>query len=277
MTLEYACIAPHGGDLIPHLASRSSEKKFRATREGIRRLAREIAAARPRTIIIATPHNLRLLGRIGIVISENSSGSLRGPSGKSVSLSVKCNTNFARKLLTAASSIGLPAVGANYGTSEGPASNMPMDWGTLVPLWFPLKEHHLRARIVIVTPSREIPLSQNFRMGKLIAKLANKEKERIVFVASADQAHAHLKTGPYGFSEAAPKYDRLVCKAIEENNLTSIMRLDANFVERAKPDSLWQMTVLAGILDEVPMKSGLVLYDVPTYYGMVCASFHRVH
>ena len=276
MTLEYACIAPHGADLIPQLATRSTERKFLETREGTRKLAREISAEKPDTIIIASPHNLRLVGKIGIVISEKSTGTLATSPSKSVRLSVRCNRDLALELFQRAVDEGLPAVGANYGTSEGPASDMPMDWGTLVPLWFPLREKRVKSKVIIVTPSREIPLIQNFEFGRLIAKLTKKKRSRFVFVASADQAHAHSKSGPYGFNRAASKHDKLVCKAIIENRLKSILKFDPDLVEEAKPDSLWQMAILAGIMEEVRMVSELISYQVPTYYGMICACFHRL-
>jgi len=276
LTLVYACIAPHGADLIPQLSSRRITRLFLKTREGIRTLAGEMAASVPDTIIIASPHNLRLMGKIGIVVAENSTGTLGGSSKKSVRLSVKCDTKLARELLDWSVKAGLPAVGANYGTSEGPGSDMPMDWGTLVPLWFPIREKRVRAKVVIVTPSRETPLVENFKFGRVVGKLAETREAKVAFIASADQAHAHSKKGPYGYSRRASEYDNQVCKAISKNRLRSILKIDPHLVEEAKPDSLWQMAILAGILEEVRMSSELVSYEVPTYYGMVCAAFHRL-
>ncbi len=103
---------------------------------------------------------------------------------------------------------GLPVVGAHYGTTEGVTSDMPMDWGTLVPLWFMMPRCRKKPKIVIVTPSREIPLSKNFEFGQMIAEQAESNRnKRVVFVASADQAHAHKKNGPYGFNKQAKEYD----------------------------------------------------------------------
>ena len=150
-----------------------------------------------------------------------------------------------------------------------------MDWGTLIPLWFLLRGTGLRSRIVIVTPSRGIPLGQNFEFGKVVAEVAEDEKKRVAFVASADQAHAHKKDGPYGFDARAADYDRRVIKAVRENRLGSIVKMSPRLIEGAKPDSLWQMTMLAGALSVVPMVGELVSYQVPTYYGMLCASFRR--
>ena len=224
--------------------------------------------------MVATPHNLRLLGKIGVVIAENSSGRLLD-SRREVSLKARCDVKFARKLLRRASSAALPVVGANYGTAEGPSSEMPMDWGTLVPLWFFLKENRLKSEIVIVTPSREIPLARNFEFGKVLGDLAEMDEKRIVFVASADQAHAHRKDGPYGFSPMAPVYDRLVVEAVRRNQLKSILDFSPRLVREAKPDGLWQMAMLAGVLERVETKSMFYSYQLPTYYGMLCAGFER--
>lgn len=277
MTLVYACIAPHGGDIIPELASKSMSPKFVETRQAMRVLARKISEARPHTIVIASPHNLRLLSKIAVVISENSSGALKGSSNRSVTLRARCDVDFANSVVVRSEKAGLPVVGANYGTAAGSASDMQMDWGTLVPLWFVLKEQKLKSRIVIIAPSREIPLRTNFDFGRLLGRLMDRDKKRkFAFIASADQAHAHIHSGPYGYSPAASKYDNFVLNAIRDNGLTRILRLKPSFIETAKPDSPWQIVILAGVNEVVPLRSQLLSYQVPTYYGMACAGFEPI-
>ena len=278
MTLLYACVAPHASEAIEQLATPTTSNKFQKTRDGLRRIAKEVGRANPETIVIATPHNLRLWKKIGIITAENSTGTLRtSPRSKAyVSLGVRCDVDFANKLLLRSTLRNLPVVGANYGTNEGISSDVPMDWGTLVPLWFMMRRCRNKPKVVIVTPSREIPLSKNFEFGRIIADQAEAERsKRIVFVASADQAHAHRKNGPYGFSKRAEEYDSFVLKAIRENQIGRIMGLKADFVESAKPDSLWQMAMLAGVADRIRLQAELISYEAPTYFGMICASFRR--
>ena len=273
MPLVYACIAPHGGETIPALAG-DKLRLFAPTRRGMRVLAKQVKEARPDTIVIASPHNLRLPKHIGVVISENSSGRV-AEEGREVRLRAKCDVEMGRAIIDEAEKRGLPVVGANYGALEGPASDLTMDWGTLIPLWFFLRGNRLKSKILIVTPSRGIPLKQNYEFGKCVAKVAEDSRRRVVFVASSDQAHAHRKDGPYGFDTHAKVYDRCVLEAIDGGRLSSVMRIDPDLVEAAKPDSLWQMTMLAGALSVVPMGGELVSYQVPTYYGMLCAGFTR--
>jgi aromatic ring-opening dioxygenase LigB subunit len=277
MTLTYACIAPHGSDVIPELANKRTLRSFEETRKGMLSVAREVKRARPDTIIIASPHNLRVHQHIGIVTAENSSGTLRGWNApeKRASMKVKCNTVLAKELLAAATRRRLPVVGVNYGTFEGSNSDMAMDWGTFVPLWFFMHQNRIKPKVVIVTPSREIPLEQNIAFGRTIADTAERKRERIVFVASADQAHAHKKNGPYGFNKAADEYDKFMVKAIETDDIDSIRSLSPKFVEAAKPDSLWQIAMLAGVSERVPLCPRLYSYQVPTYFGMICAGYQR--
>jgi len=272
MPLVYACIAPHGGELIPRLAG-DKLRPFASSRKGMRVLATQLKRAKPDTIVVASPHNLRLFRHIGIVLSENCSGSVT-EGNASVSLKAKCDLDFGMGVLHEAEERGLPVVGANYGALEGPASDLPMDWGTLIPLWFFLKRG-TKSRILVVTPSRGIPLEKNFEFGKAIGRAAEAGAKRVAFVASSDQAHAHKKDGPYGFSRRAAEYDKEVVDAIQAGRLSSIMKMKPALVEAAKPDSLWQMTMLAGALEVVPMKGTLVSYEVPTYFGMICASYER--
>ena len=279
MPLVYACIAPHGGETIEKLAPKASVEKFRKTRDGLRILGAEVGRAKPDTIVLATPHNLRLWKNIGVVTAENSTGTLHAsPRSKNViNLKTKCDVKLAKELLDRSAQAKLPVVGANYGTSEGVSSDMQMDWGTLVPLWFMIPRCKRKPKLVIVTPSREIPLSQNFQFGRVIARVAEADRrKRVVFVASADQAHAHKRSGPYGYSPKAKEYDTLVLDALDRNRMSDVMHMRPDFVEAAKPDSLWQMTILAGIMDKVKLRAELVSYDAPTYFGMICASFRRV-
>jgi aromatic ring-opening dioxygenase LigB subunit len=269
--LVYACIAPHGGEIVPALAG-DKLRMFMETRNGMKELAADVMLARPDTIVVASPHNLRLHRHIGVVTAENSTGSAR-EGRREIRYRAKCDMALAQKFVDAAEREGIPVAGASYGVYDGPLSDLAMDWGTLIPLWFFLKGNGLKSRIVIVTPSRGIPLSQNYEFGRVVARVSQRERKRVVFVASADQAHAHRKSGPYGYSRDAEKYDRFVTEAIKEGRLKAILDLKPGLVDRAKPDSLWQMTMLAGVLDVVPMEGRLVSYQAPTYYGMLCASY----
>jgi aromatic ring-opening dioxygenase LigB subunit len=245
---------------------------FTETRRGMQRLAEVMKRKNPDVIVIATPHNLRLDAAIGVITTEFTEGKLEA-NKNTITLHCKCDRELAGQILKRARKLGLPVVGVNFGASGGEASCMPMDWGALIPLWFVLKKASKKPDIVMVTPSREIPLQNLIQFGSEIAKAAESSGKAVAFIASADQGHAHDAKGPYGFHKASAKYDALVKKAIEKNDLAPLMKLSAKFVEDAKPDSLWQMAMLQGVLEQVGMVGRLLSYQVPTYFGLLCAVY----
>ncbi len=271
MGIVFACIAPHGAEVIPKLAGDMLET-FAPTRKGMITLGTLLRKTRPDTIVLATPHNLRLEETIGVVTTEFAEGVLE-ENKKRVRLRCKCDRQLSRSILRDAQEVQLPVVGANYGSNDGPASCMPMDWGTLIPLWFLTKKNRLHPEIVIVTPSREIPLEDLVTFGEVIAETVKSSGKRVAFVASADQGHAHKAAGPYGFHAASAEFDAMVKRAVVENDLDPVMKLPQGFVENAKPDSLWQLAILRGVLKRVPMTTHLLSYQAPTYFGLLCAAY----
>lgn len=271
MGIVFACIAPHGAETIPELAGDMLEA-FSETRKGMEKIAALVKKQKPQTIILATPHNLRLEATIGVITTEFAEGTLEA-SDKQIRLRYECDRDLARMILDKAKTSKLPVVGANYGTSEGPASCMQMDWGTLIPLWFFGQQRSNKLKIVIVTPSREIPLKRLVDFGQAVAGAAENSGKRVAFVASADQSHAHKADGPYGFHAASAKFDNIVKHAVSEDNLNHLLKLPKQFIEDAKPDSIWQIAILQGILKSVKMKGKLLSYQAPTYYGMLCAVY----
>ncbi len=273
MPIVGACVAPHGGEILPELAGDRFEA-FAPTRGAMEELGRRMLERRPEVIVLATPHGLRMEGYISVVTSEFSRGRMTAPGGE-VSLEMKCDRDMARTIVRRARGAGMPIVGCNYGALEGPGSNVELDWGAIIPLYYlgaNLPEAE-RPQVVLVGPSREIPLPNLIQLGRVIAEVAQESERRVVFIASADQAHAHKKDGPYGFDPAAAEYDAQIQEIVKANRLSKLLDLDSKLVEDAKPDSLWQMLILQGVSQIVPLGSEFLSYQCPTYFGMLVADY----
>jgi aromatic ring-opening dioxygenase LigB subunit len=91
-------------------------------------------------------------------------------------------------------------------------------------------------------------------------------------IASSDHGHAHRADGPYGFDPAAAEYDGQIVDLIKANHLTGVSEIDPAFVGKAKADSYWQMLILSGAIGD-RWKSEFLSYEVPTYFGMLCAAY----
>jgi aromatic ring-opening dioxygenase LigB subunit len=266
LPLVSAAVLPHGLAAIPGFRERRAD--FSDVRKGMRNVARMVSSTNPETIVIASPHNMRIEGKMAVVRAENCAGALE-EGERALSLSRKCDVELAISIYSAAAGKGLPVVSVNFGTDSGRESKMPLDWGTIVPLWFLPR----KARVVLVTPSREIPWGDLVKMGECIGEACHHTAARVSFVASADQAHAHLKSGPYGFDEEADVYDSRVIRIVKEDKLEELLNMNRGLLARAKPDGFWQMLMLHGALRSAPLRLAFCSYACPTYYGMLSAAY----
>ena len=146
---------------------------------------------------------------------------------------------------------------------------MPMDWGTLIPLWFIGGRADPPAPVVVVSPAREFSFEAHVRAGQAIAAACG--ERRVAVIASADQGHAHEAGSIFGFHPAASEYDARVVELVRENRLGDAVGL-GTIVDLAKAESLWQLLMLHGVLGD-GFDAHLLSYEVPTYFGMLCAAF----
>ena len=192
---------------------------------------------------------------------------------------LKVDRDLAGALYEFSRDSGLPVVHVNYGTASGHLSTMCMDWGTFIPLWFVHREYLAHDKqmppIVVVTPSREVSWGSLVDFGAKISEAVERLNKVAVFIASADQAHAHDPNGPYGFDDAASEYDERVVEIVKSGDLEGLLSFDASFIDRAKPDSLWQMLILAGVVKKEGLRFKEYTYGRPTYFGMLYAAFTK--
>lgn len=254
MTVVFGAIAPHGD---PAFVEGS------ATRLAFEELGRKLERASPDVTVVVTPHNVHVEGAFAVVTAATVEGSLTEPD---VELECTVDGGLASDILGSLRRAGIPAVGVSYGSNDEALAVMPMDWGTLIPLWF---LGGSARPVVVLAPARDLPVEEHVRAGEALTEACL--GTRAAIVASADHGHAHDPDGPFGFHPAAADYDARVVELVESNRLGDLAGLEA-IVEDAKADSLWQMAVLHGALGDA-FEVELLSYDCPTYFGMICAAF----
>ena len=283
--LVFACVAPHGFPLIPELSD--DAEGALATRAAMEVLGRRCAAARPEVLVVATPHGTRVEGTICVAGVARAAGTLHWK-GRQIEMNVPVDGPLTDLIVAQARSNNIPIAVASFGGNRRDQSTIPLDWGTLVPLWFlghgrnltgygdvlaPTPESDPGPPVVIVAPSRALPRRAMVGFGRAIAEAAERDGRRIAFVASSDWSHTHAATGPYGYHPAAAEMDAQVVRALEENEPARLLDLPETSVRDAAIDGLWQTLMLAGAMEHTPMRGEVLSYEAPTYYGMLVAAY----
>ncbi|HZG68435.1 MAG TPA: hypothetical protein VEZ12_16955 [Herpetosiphonaceae bacterium] len=288
--IVFACIAPHGVPLVAALDA--DAEGGLATRGAMEELGRRCAAARPDVLVVATPHGTRVDGAICLAAAARGVGTLRWRE-RQVELNVPIDTMLTDQLASAAGTAGVPMALASFGANQREQSVIPLDWGTMVPLWFLGHGRNLAGHgdlmamppqedsgspVVIAAPSRVPSRRAMITFWRAIAEAALHDGRRIGFVASCDWSHTHRSDGPYGFHPAAAEVDAIVVRAVEDQRIERLIDLPQQLAQDAAIDGLWQTLMLAGVLQHTPLHGELLSYEAPTYYGMLVAAFvSRVH
>ena len=268
--LVWACIAPHGGYAIPEACSPEEANLAPETQAGMLELRRRCDAAAPETLILLTPHGIHVDGRFAVVTAGRMAGALDDV--PSVALDVPVDRDLATATLAALQEAGIPAVGVSFGGNVPSDAVMPMDWGTLIPMWYLGGRRDPPRSVVVIAPARDRPLAEHVAAGAVIAAAVNRSAVAVGLVASADQAHTYTADGPYGMSPRAAELDQQIVEAVRGGRLKSLLELDPALVEEAKPDSVWQLLMLAGATGDT-WRPDLISFEVPTYFGMLSAAY----
>jgi aromatic ring-opening dioxygenase LigB subunit len=246
--IKQICLLPHGDEVL-----KTDDQDVKE----IRKIMIECGNRHHgETLIVVSPHSIRVPDQISLLYAER------------ICKNSKCyitDRSLADELYNISKSNNLPVIKVNYGTDSGELSSLPLDWGSEIPLSFFLTSK----KVLIIGPGRQVKRRELFKFGSFIGKLKNE----FSVIISADQAHTHSYNGPYGFSFFAKMYDKIVKKLVKENDLKNLMYLDKEIIERAKPDSFWQLLILAGILSVVNAKPEKVAYTIKNYYSMLAASY----
>ena len=230
--IAFGAIAPHGDvEDIPELLAAMQELGRRCTSD---------------TVVVVTPHNVHVEGHFAVAIAAHV--------GEHA-----IDRELADGIVEHARADRLPILRVSYGGNDPSQAELPLDWGTEVPLNF------VKAKqVVIVAPARDRPLAEHVRLGAAISKASTGRD--VALIASADHGHAHDSDGPYGFHSAAEQYDRRFLELLQAEPLD--FRPLVDLVDDAKADSLWQLLVLQGATTG---RAELLAYAVRSYYGMAVA------
>lgn len=260
----YACIAPHGGEIIPELQGANPER-MAVTRKSMVKLGQQMSDAKPDCIVVLTPHGTRIDGRFSITDSERLEGSWN-ENEATYKMEKRVERDLARIINEEAIKNGLPSSTINFGTSAGPISCLQLDWGAIVPLRFMPD-----VPVVVITSSRDLCFQQHIEFGESLRTAVAQYDKKVGLIASCDWAHAHDELGPYGFDPAAKELDEQVVELIRANQLEKLADFDAAFIEAAKPDGIWQSLILAGAIPPEARHVEFISYEAPTYFGLICA------
>ncbi|MCR5764230.1 MAG: AmmeMemoRadiSam system protein A [Treponema sp.] len=263
MPIAAAFMVPHPPMIVPEVG-RGGEKQIEKTIAAYEKVADEIAALKPETIIISSPHSVMYADYFHISPGSGASGSFSDFGAPQVTFDVEYDQELVRLIEGNAKLSGFPA-----GTLG--EKNPKLDHGTMVPLFFIMKKY--KDFKIVRTGLSGHDLLKHYEYGMLIKDAVEDLGRRAVYVASGDLSHKLQDYGPYGFAEEGPAYDKRIMEVCSAGRFGELFDFDESFCEKAAECGHKSFVIMAGALDGKSVEAKQYSHEDVTGVGYGICSF----
>ncbi|MBP5441690.1 MAG: AmmeMemoRadiSam system protein A, partial [Treponema sp.] len=223
MSIVAAFMVPHPPMIVPAVG-KGSEEQVEKTIRAYEKVADEIAALKPQTIIISSPHSISYSDYFHISPGAKALGSFAEFRAPEVKFELEYDQELVNLIAEKAEDKGFPAGTLGEKKTE-------LDHGTMVPLWFITKKY--RDFKLVRTGLSGFDLLKHYEYGMMIRDAVEDLNRRVVYVASGDLSHKLQEYGPYGFAEEGPVYDERIMDVCSGARFGELFDFDENFCEKA--------------------------------------------
>ena len=320
-----AAVLPHGDFAFdPSLVDFKNHSV--ALHDGSKLVGAAIADLEPDLIVLTTPHGIE--SERDFVFYKNSNGSgfasigddlhnASFPSYK-VPLNVTMDPDTVAHLASSLLALN-PSANVSTLLSFADSEAQALRWGEVVPLKLIFDEYNKTSSgngsdgaslphvVIWSVPSRRYTQTDTMvgsgemtSLGEDLGHTLEAMPERVVVVVSADLAHTHLASGPYGYSKDAEPFDEACGVWARSLNRSALLDTALQHAAHAESCGYTGLVVLDGLLQSTPNNSALgavhgrrlrgagsshkVEWNSsivvgpfhPTYYGMMPAMFELI-
>ena len=275
MGIVGAFILPHGSMILDPKKNGISKQAIMLHDE-MKKVGKIVKQLTPDIIFLTTPHSVALSHDYGIYLNKNASGTAEwNGEYREFCIDIRLNQELSSKILNflrekKSAVQGISAYSADV--------NFPLQWGEVVPLWF-FKDRQLNLEYIILSqPLRRFEYTksmilESISLGYNLKKFFESIDKRVVLTISADLSHTHEKEGPYGFSEEAETFDRMIQDWATSLNSEILTDEIVPILDKAKCCGLMGFAILQGMIGNDNFTPNVLIRETPSYYGMMVASY----
>ena len=264
MGITAGFMVPHPPMIVPQVG-RGGEKQVPETIAAYEKVADEIARIRPDTIVISSPHTVMYSDYMHIAPGNGTTGSFAEFGAPEISFEAEYDADFVQLLSECAEKAGISA-----GTLGG--RKRELDHGVMVPLYFILQKYS-GFKLVRIGLSG-LSLTDHYRLGMEIARVAEAFEKNVVYVASGDLSHKLQEYGPYGFDPAGPLYDERIMDVMGRAAFDELFDFDETLLDKAAECGHRSFVMMAGAFDRKTVQTERLSHADVTGVGYGICTYH---
>ncbi|MBR2667570.1 MAG: AmmeMemoRadiSam system protein A [Oscillospiraceae bacterium] len=263
MAVIGAYMVPHPPLIVPEVG-RGGERQIETTTAAYTRVAQEIAALKPETVIVSSPHTTLYSDYFHISPGKGARGSFAQFSAPQVRFKEQYDEELVKAIERIAAAEDFPAGTLGQRAPE-------LDHGTMVPLYF-IRQFYSDFRLVRIGLSG-LPLEDHYRLGQIVQQAVSELDRRAVYIASGDLSHKLQSCGPYGFAPEGPQYDARIMDVCARAAFGELFDFDESFCDRAAECGHRSFVIMAGALDGMGVEAKQLSHEDVTGVGYGVCTF----
>ena len=264
MSILAAYMVPHPPMIVPKIG-KGSEKQITKTIHAYEEVADEIAALKPETIIISSPHSILYADYFHISPGTDATGNLGRFGAPQVRFSETYDTELTEKICSIAKENDFPA--GMLGERD-----KHLDHGTMVPLFF--TEQKYRDFKLVRIGLSGLSLAEHYTFGQMIRRAVEETGRKTVYIASGDLSHKLQEYGPYGFAAEGPEYDQRIMDVCSRGAFGEMLDFSESFCDKAAECGHRSFVIMAGALDGLEVRARVLSHEDVTGVGYGICAFY---
>ncbi|MFN2530005.1 MAG: AmmeMemoRadiSam system protein A [Pyrinomonadaceae bacterium] len=263
-SIVFAGIAPHPPIMVPEVG-RSAIPQVQNSISGMMELARRVIDADVETVVLISPHAPLEFDVFIAYGDDRVYGDFANFNAAETHFEIEVDHEMLHAITTSAATSKYEVL---------PITDVKLDHGTAVPLYFLLKQGW-RGRVVALGYCF-LSNEDHLGFGACIKNAAEAVNRRIAFVASGDLSHRLKPHAPAGYNAGAYLFDEQVVDAIEANEPERIAHIDPNLRKLAGECGYRSMLVAIGVTRDLAMNCEVINYEAPFGVGYLVAQLVNV-
>ena len=262
--IVFAAHVPHT-PLMLSTIGKENQKRMKDTLEAMQRLAEEMYASRPDTVVVISSH--------AVIHDQAFAANLHDEYEADFSAFGDLATQ--REFQPDVALIDTMQRSLRRGQTPFTLdSDAMLDYGTAVPLIM-LTARLERVRIVPVSHSG-LDAKAHFKFGQSLKDIFAASNRRIAVISSGDLSHCLSSSGPGGYRKEGEAFDEATVRAVEAFSSSQLLNIEPEIVTAATECGYRPLMTLFGALDGMRATAEILSYESPFGVGYLAAQFHLV-
>ncbi len=263
MSIVFSAITPHPPVMIPEIGKENTDK-LEKTIASMKKLEQDLYVTKPDTIVVISPVGKGLPDAFSINLSPKYVAHYNDFGNFDLEQEYHGDTNAIQKIRAGDEQ--------HKNTTFVLTSDESIDYGFGVPLYY-LTQHLKQVKIIPITYSPGMDMKEHFEFGVFLNDALSAIDRRFAVIASTDLSNKLTKDSPGGFDEKSAEYDEVVQQIITSAKLKDLVSIDKKLLEASGTTGHFPLAILAGILNDVNIKSNILSYEAPFGVGYMVAEF----